>query len=356
MKQAGVAPLAARPGLSYIPEIDGLRAIACVLVILFHSAPKSVFSGGFLGVDMFFVLSGYLITGLLAAEVDRKGEIDILYFYWQRALRLIPALLLFLLTYAALAPIVWPEYNHYPDALLAAFYVSDYTYPLFENPYYIRHTWSLAVEEQFYLLWPLVVPFILRGRYSLIILVTIWIFLSIWRISLSGDDWKSYYFPFHTHCTGLIAGAILCLLQRRGVLNVGQALGFLAAICFGILSVSAYIGNSVLSILLAEILSCLIIGCVVLKRSPILEKLLSAKPVVILGKLSYGMYLWHFPFSYYFRQDFGFVPASAATFSMAFIGAVVSYYSVEAWGRAMKAQARMRLARKADVPGLVSGE
>src|SRR3546814_9785394 len=105
--------------------------------------------GVFLGVDLFFVLSGFLITGVLHDEYRRYGRIDLKTFYARRMARLAPALLLLLAVYLMTAPWVWPGHDHLVDAVLTAAYVSDYTYKFARLPIYLRHSWSLSVEEQF---------------------------------------------------------------------------------------------------------------------------------------------------------------------------------------------------------------
>src|SRR3546814_149318 len=122
--------------------------------------------------------------------------------------RLAPALLLLLAVYLMIAPWVWPGHDHLADAVLTAAYVSDYTYTFDRLPIYLRHSWSLSVEEQFYLLWPLVLPLVLRGRRALIWLMIAYIAVLAWRFSFIGD-WRSYYYRFDTRATGLLAGIIL---------------------------------------------------------------------------------------------------------------------------------------------------
>ena len=134
---------------------DKVRAIAVMLVMIFHSSVP-LFHGGFLGVDVFFVLSGYLITRILLAELDKTGNIQLLRFYIHRLARLSPPLLLLLLLYLVAAPHFWPDYSwHVRDSLLTAMYLTDYAKALYNVPDMLRHTWSLSVEEHFYLLWPL---------------------------------------------------------------------------------------------------------------------------------------------------------------------------------------------------------
>ena len=130
-----------------------------ILVIADH-CDISVFDQGYFGVDLFFVLSGFLITRLLVDEIDSTGRIDLLRFYLRRLLRLTPALLLMLTAYLLIAPSLWPQLDlmsHVRDAALVAFYLSDYSQAFWHNPKVLIHTWSLSVEEHFYLIWPFAV-------------------------------------------------------------------------------------------------------------------------------------------------------------------------------------------------------
>jgi len=144
--------------------LDGLRAVAVVLVISDHCGVP-VFDQGYFGVDLFFVLSGFLITRLLVDEIDATGRIELWRFYLRRLLRLAPALLLFLAAYMLIAPSIWPQFDfllHLRDAALVGFYLSDYSQAFWHNPKVLIHTWSLSVEEHFYLIWPFAVLLLAR--------------------------------------------------------------------------------------------------------------------------------------------------------------------------------------------------
>lgn len=124
--------------MNYNPALDGIRALSIVMVVLFHcSVPWS--DGGFIGVDIFFVLSGYLITSLLAAE-HRKAGIEVGAFHVRRALRLYPTLLLLLLAYVVLAPVLWPTEDRWLAAAIAGFYVTDYALPFWGMSFAVGHT------------------------------------------------------------------------------------------------------------------------------------------------------------------------------------------------------------------------
>src|SRR5687768_11060779 len=136
--------------MRYMPELDGLRALAVCAVLAFHAgAPMA--QSGYLGVDLFFVLSGFLITSILVAEHERSGTIAVGRFYVRRALRLYPSLLLMLAVFVVVAPLLWPELPAARYALWSALYLSDYTRALIGEPEVLSYTWSLSVEEHFYL-------------------------------------------------------------------------------------------------------------------------------------------------------------------------------------------------------------
>src|SRR4051812_16049700 len=175
--EAPARPAAAHYRLGYVPGLDGLRGIAVIAVLLFHGG-VSWARGGFLGVDLFFVLSGYLITSLLLDELRRTGTIGLGGFWSRRARRLVPALLLVVAAVGASALLVDPPGGLATlrgDGIATLGYIANWHYIAEGASYFgqtaapspLRHTWSLAIEEQFYLLWPLIVLAICRGRYRL---------------------------------------------------------------------------------------------------------------------------------------------------------------------------------------------
>jgi peptidoglycan/LPS O-acetylase OafA/YrhL len=307
----------------YVPELDGLRAVAVVAVILFHSAPHGPFSGGFVGVDIFFVLSAFLITGILAKQQPLSR------FYLHRAIRLVPALLLMLAGYLAAAPFVWPNYNHARDALLTLVYVSDYSYTFWRTPAHLQHTWSLAVEEQFYLMWPFALAALLRTRNPAAWLAAAYLGLTLWRLAFA-RDWLTYYYRFDTHATGLAAGAVLYFLLPRLVI----ARRHLVAACavLGAVLVSGNIATAWIWITPAEVAAAVMIASAVTDGSALLR----APPLVWIGKLSYAMYLWHFPIAHAVRGSLGFAATAAVTLGGSIALAALSYCTVEAAGRRLR--------------------
>ena len=177
----------------YLPALDGLRALAVVAVMVYH-ANSEWLPGGFLGVEVFFVLSGYLITLLLLAEHDRDGAIDLRSFWARRARRLLPALFAVLLSVAVVATLLRPEtLGRVRGDIIAGFFYGSNWFQLWVGAGYaasgdfapLRHLWSLAVEEQFYLVWPLVMIAVTRkqvvrvGRVVLIFDIPLRVFFSL---------------------------------------------------------------------------------------------------------------------------------------------------------------------------------
>jgi peptidoglycan/LPS O-acetylase OafA/YrhL len=280
----------------YNRALDGVRALSILAVVFFHCrAPWG--DGGFVGVDVFFVLSGFLITSLLAAE-HRNGGIEIGAFYARRALRLYPTLLLLLAAYVALAPILWPTDDRWLVVVLNAFYVMDYTLAFWNVPSPTGHTWSLGVEEKFYLLWPLLLPLLLRTRRPIAWLLGAFLVVTAWRYSVAlKSGWLQAYFRFDTHMSGILLGAIAALTRLKvskpafaiacTTLVILVAVPIIATTAF-----SVSVEGVTLGITLAE-LSAFVLVRYVAEHAK--SRFLSSGPMVYIGKLSYGIYLWHFP-------------------------------------------------------------
>lgn len=308
--------------MRYIPELDGLRAVAVVAVVLFHADPSGPFSGGFVGVDLFFVLSGFLITSILAAEWKAAGSIDLWRFYRRRFLRLMPALLFLLAVYLVVAPLAWPGHPHGRDALLTGLYLSDYSYAFWQAPFYLQHTWSLAVEEQFYLLWPLLLVPLLKTKRPLLWLGIAWLAVTVWRASFT--DWTDYYYRFDTRGSGLLLGAMLAFVRFRA----GPMLGYASLGLLGLIFLIGNIAAAMLFISPTELAA----AALILAPLPFL-----ANPALVwTGKISYGIYLWHFPIAYALRSELPFAFTAPLTLALSIGCAALSFYTVEAWARRLK--------------------
>lgn len=275
-------------GLGYRPELDGLRALAALSVIVCHGASKMLPGFG-MGVDVFFVLSGYLITTLLSAELADRGRIDYGDFLIRRMRRLYPALIAFALVMVPVISVLWPRARW--EVPVAAFYAMNFARAFAHSGVVLGHTWSLALEFQFYLIWPLVLPAVLRLRSPILCLIASYVTLTVGRAFLDPDIAGNF------RCTGLILGAIVAISGKR--LEERWSLPLLvviaaAMLAFGSAPASGWLHSAPLSIV--ELSSALLIAAMRVS-SP-----LSWRPLVQLGKISYGIYLWHYPFALALNQ------------------------------------------------------
>jgi peptidoglycan/LPS O-acetylase OafA/YrhL len=308
--------------VKYVPAFDGIRALAVLAVVMVHSKVPG-FGGGFIGVDVFFVLSGYLITQVLAENPNLAR------FYWRRFLRLVPPLGLMLAVYLAVAPFVWRSYPHTRDAMLAFFYLSDYTRALWQWPRYLGHTWSLSVEEHFYLLWPLI---FLRWKPSVTALALVYELLTLWR--WAQGDYSTAYFRFDAHCTGLVLGCLIAQLPKGKVEPAWPGL-LVLGLCVVLLPLpwQNYLSRIVGMTLVEVAAAVVIVG-----RKP---QWLSHPSLTYLGKLSYGIYLWHYPMTRIAQEwnwDWPATAAFALTGSIAL--SAISYHTLEAFVRKRRDLAR----------------
>ena len=349
------------PSLGYLPALDGLRALAVLGVLLCH-AQVSWAPGGFLGVDAFFVLSGFLITSLLVDEWRKHERIDLRAFWARRARRLLPALVLVVIAVGAYALFVArpDELDRIRgDAFGSLLYVANWR-QLFESSYFaqlatpspLRHTWSLGIEEQWYLVWPLALLLALRFTRA----------RRVDRdrrdrrardrvgvadgIALGSHDPSRVYYGTDPRAQALLVGAALALLVMRPRRRPRQAsatagmvglelIGIIAVVYLGWLwthvadtSTWMYSGGFLVEALAVAAL----IAASTRPYSPILGPLLSIAPLRAIGRISYGVYLWHWPVYVYLTPartglDDGplLVVRLAATFGLA----VLSYRLVE---------------------------
>ena len=323
MEELGINAAQSRKS-GHIPGIDGLRACAAVLVVAFHAR---AIPGGFVGVDVFFVLSAFLITRILAREWHGTGAIALRPFYLKRLKRLGPAFAFMLAVYVMLAPLVWPGHPHVRDAVLAGLYVSDYSYALFGAPRYIGHTWSLAVEEQFYLLWPLLLPLLLRARHPLMWLAAAYLVVMCWRASF-GEDWRQYYYRADTRATGLIVGAALAFALDRLRLTPWHAWAGMLAIALAAM-LGRFGPDAALAMPLAEFGAVLMVGAAAQNRLGGLGGWLSAPVMVRLGQWSYGIYLWHYPITVALRPFLAGWELFAVVIGPSVLMAWLSFVTVE---------------------------
>ena len=340
--------------LRYNPALDGLRAVAIALVIADHCHVPG-FDGGYFGVDLFFVLSGFLITRLLVDEFDAAGQIDLPKFYLRRLLRLAPPLLLLLAAYLVIAPMIWPQYglwSHIRDAALAGFYLSDYGRAIWLYPIALQHTWSLSVEEHFYLIWPFAVLLLARIelRWRIASLFGIYLIATAWRIfEYEGSGWVATYFRFDTRMSGMICGALLAIcLPRIGQISekTANAVGVVAcAVLVVCISLGFWRSPSTL-VWMTSLAEMAAVGLLIAASSQNswVSLMLSARPLVGIGIISYGMYLWHYPAAVFFRDRLPWYQTVPIVLIFAFAVATASYLIVERplqrYRRSLKARRR----------------
>jgi peptidoglycan/LPS O-acetylase OafA/YrhL len=325
--------------MKYRPEIDGLRAIAVLSVVLFHLGDKVV-SGGYVGVDVFFVISGYLITSLICNE-RKRGEFSLVSFYVRRIKRIAPALLAVVLATVALGYLVLPPGDYEllarsgRFALAGAsnfFFVAHTGYfdPLADTMP-LLHTWSLGVEEQFYLVWPgllIVLASIARKtNIPILVFVSAAVAASLVAFFLVGEK-DAFYMPY-ARAWELGLGAVLALLPEiRGprFILVGKTLPWLGLVLIGaatcqFASKADVTGNRIVA---AVIGACFIVFAIEPKTK--IHGILSSTPLVFIGKISYSLYLWHFPAIVFWRYY-----AAGQTISPAYFGPFIVSITVIAW-------------------------
>jgi len=302
--------------MKYRPEIDGLRAIAVLSVIFYHAKivflGRDWFTGGYIGVDIFFVISGYLITKIILAELFEAGTFNFRNFYERRARRILPILLAVMLVST---PFAWfllmPEdFAEYSKSILSAiFFVSNFFFYFATTEYGAEssllkpflHTWSLGIEEQFYIIFPilLIICFSLFRKYIFMLLVA----MLVLSLTFSGlmeryDDDLNFYLPM-SRFWELLAGSILAYLELRyGRIKNQMASYMLPFIGLGLIVYSVIFFTNETPhpsfMTLIPIIGVFFIIAFSSAKDPV-GKILSFKPFVGIGLISYSAYLWHFP-------------------------------------------------------------
>jgi peptidoglycan/LPS O-acetylase OafA/YrhL len=371
------------PSLSYIPALDGIRGVAIVVIMGYHGG-VFLTSGGFYSLDTFFALSGFLITSLLISEWQRTQTIRLGAFWARRARRLLPALLVMLLGVALYAAFLVPPgtYSHLrSDGIYALFYFANWHFIAIGSNYFVQtgltspltHTWSLAVEEQFYLVWPLVVLGALklwRSKRALLVICVVGALASSTEMAVlySPSNVNRLYYGTDTRAQSLLVGAALAVSlslwadrrrragasladddpirlrlggdpawAARSVLGRGIALSVgligvaVSALLWTMLSYNnplAYRGG----FLLAALATSAVLFSVVCSQDSVLASCLSYAPLRYVGRISYGMYLWHFPLFIYIdnaRTGLTGYPLFAVRVAVTVAVASASFYLIE---------------------------
>jgi len=328
--------------LSYRAEIDGLRAIAVVSVILYHAQMvlfgRDWFEGGFIGVDIFFVISGYLITRIILSELESKGSFSFMNFYERRARRILP--MLFVVIFVSM-PYAWQkllpsDFVEYAESILASLFFGSNFFFYFSTTEYgadsallkpFLHTWSLGVEEQFYIVFPIlaIVAFKYFRKHFLSVLIGLSLlslhFAELMEVQNSD---LNFYLPF-SRFWELAVGSMLAyrelyykpsneVFASKSLPMIGLYL-----IAYSILFFDAKTPHPSFHTLIPIIGVALIIGFA--SKDELVGKVLGSKPFVWLGLISYSAYLWHFPIFAFTRIEFGGMISEF----MSFLGVLLTF-------------------------------
>lgn len=334
-----------------IPSLDGLRGLSILLVLAAHfynatqgHMPNSplwvILSNGALGVSIFFVLSGFLITSILLKEWDRSESISIYHFYQRRFFRIFPAFYFFLAVLAILSFGGWMEITRY-DLWAAGLYVWDYS--PFSHSWALDHTWSLSIEEQFYILWPTVLLLCLRrgGRRAAVKLCVVLIALSpLFRIItyLTGNHYLAghLYFMLHTRLDALMCGCLVALLWGNEVIDkistlparvIAMASVFL--FCVSPL-LTHYLGGKYIYIVgfsLESLLIAVVMIWLVKNKASLAGRALNYPLLAHVGVISYSLYLWQEPFLH--ERSHSFLGSKLVNVVLLFLCAEFSYFFIE---------------------------
>jgi peptidoglycan/LPS O-acetylase OafA/YrhL len=287
-----------------ITQIQGLRALAAILVTVFHAR---LIPGGFIGVDIFYVISGYLITGLILREIEKTGTLDLRSFYQRRIKRLLPTSVFVLFVTAIFAWILFPPITRDAlgrDLFAAATYISNYLFAWWQNDYQnlnatpspFIHYWSLAVEEQFYLVWPIFILFLARYGKKVILggiaITTLASLLFSIYLTQVAPIWAFYSLP--TRAWELGFGALLLFIpEMKKKIRILPWLGFFG-IAFSSLNFNentAFPGKNAL----IPVLATVVLIASIKYWPPLFNDLSNSRISQWLGAISYPLYLWHWP-------------------------------------------------------------
>lgn len=325
--------------IAYRPDVDGLRAIAVMAVVFYHFS-LGPFSSGFTGVDVFFVISGFLITQTLLADHER-GEFSLLRFYERRFKRILPAMLVVLLASIVVGAVLLA-----PPDLESLGRSGVYSAFGFANIYFFLHTgyfdpssdmqpllhmWSLGVEEQFYLFWPLLMWRVFSQKGSTRSIVTMLISISAVSFAMS-VYWASRnqplaFYMLHTRAWELALGGLMCFapqIQKQVTAQIAGLLG-LALIAYGSVALDAASFPGA-----AALFPCIGAALIIWPKEhkTLASHALSIRPMVFIGLISYSLYLWHWPVLVFFRHyNFGMMPSGLEAVALIIAAVLLAYLS-----------------------------
>ncbi len=297
----------------YRSDLTAIRALAVLFVVGFHMGlPRA--ANGFIGVDIFFVLSGYLITGILIAEIERTGNLDVGRFYARRARRLLPASTVVIVA-TMVGAAIWLSSDSWSaigrSGIASSLYVANLFFGVTEgatrasdlDQIPLLHFWSLAVEEQFYLVWPVLIMVLARGRNRRLALLSglgslgaLSLLYSIWAVA-EGSPWA--YYSTVSRGWEFAAGGVLAVLAPRGWAN-GSVTARQALAVFGTMFLvlalvtvdpSQFPGLGAIPV----VVGTLALLHAAIDRQGVVGQIVNLRPVQFVGELSYSLYLWHWP-------------------------------------------------------------
>lgn len=341
----------------HIPALDGLRGIAVLTVMIYHveylfPPLHSFVKGGFLGVDIFFVLSGFLISSILIKEYEKDGQINLKNFYVRRFFRLVPAFWTFLICLYFLGNFLLPPrqaaaiYDNNNFLFAFSYLMNWHSASNDDLAGNLNHAWSLAIEEQFYIIWSLILYKAFaenRERKQIFVWTSATILILIaWRTfrALTGTDTRILYYSTDTRIDALLIGCVTAmiyswkLLPQKLYASKSFSLAALASLATALLVLFnfshtdkfLYCGTiSVFSMSIG-----VIILWIITRRKSIVKLLLELKPLRWVGQISYGLYLWHFVFYEFGKKTFEAFPVQLIVgISLAFTVSATSFYLIE---------------------------